>query len=148
MGGKARPAPAGVRWLSAIAGLLSLAGLVIYLGAVRIDRTRLADYPAVGYFVVCLMAGSLGGFLIARRTGVDVAAPAFMAGLFCGLAVPTALTMAPLMLLTCLPFAVAAGWLVYVGGSLTRHVAVGAVSVGAGFVLGAFPIFWLNRLLA
>lgn len=147
MGGKARPAPAGVRWLTAIAGLLSLAGLVIYLGAVRIDRTRLADYPAVGYFVVCLMAGSLGGFVIAGRSGVHVAAPAFMAGLFCGLAVPTALTMAPLMLLTCLPFAVAAGWLVYVGGSLTRHVAVGTVSVGAGFVLGAFPIFWLNRLL-
>lgn len=148
MGGKARPAPAGVRWLSAIAGLLSLGGLVIYLGAVRIDRTRVADYPAVGYFVVCLMAGSLGGFAIARRTDVDVAAPAFMAGLFCGLAVPTALSMAPLMLLICVPFAAAAGWLAYIGGSLTRHVAVGAVSVSAGFVLGAFPIFWLSRLLA
>lgn len=146
MGGKARPAPAGVRWLGAIGGLVSVAVLVLYLSNVHLDRAGLAFYPAAIYFVACLAAGSIGGMEIARRTDFRVALPSFLTGLYVGLAIPTALSLAPLLLVICVPFLIAAGWLFAAGGQKPLHLAELAVSVVAGFVAGAVPIPWLAGL--
>jgi hypothetical protein len=146
MGGKAIAVPLGVRLLAALGGLFSLFAILVYLDALRGNLPTVREYPVIVYFLLCLSAGVLGGLEMTRRAQMGVLSPGFVAGLFGGLAVPTALTMAPLMLLICLPFAAIAGWIAHKAGGAPNQVAVTAAAVSAGFAMGAFPILWLNSL--
>ncbi len=144
MGGKAKPVPAGVRWLSALGGLSSVAVLVLYLNVMHLDRVVPADFPPAIYFIACLLAGAMGGVEMARERDLRIATPSLMSGLFLGLAMPTAQTLGPMLILACLPFGAAAGWLLAVGGQKPWQTAEFVASIGAGVVAGAVPLVWLG----